>query len=100
MVITGRIYEIVHINDKVSQIVLRKRDKGKYELAAITVIGWWKDKAINELQLQPKDKIKANIRIRSNEFKGKYYSEAICREIYVVEKAPLKFDKHTGELFE
>lgn len=99
MVITGRIYDIVHLNDKVSQIILRKRDKGKYELAAINVIGWWKDKAINELELKPKDKIKANIRIRSNEYKGKYYTEAVCREIYLVEKAPIKFDAKTGELF-
>ena len=52
-----------------------------------------------EQDLKPKDKIKANFRIRSNEHKGRYYSEAICREIYIVEKAPIKFDKKTGELF-
>jgi hypothetical protein len=98
MIITGRIFDIIHVNDKVSQIILRKKDRGKYELSALTIIGWWKDKAF-EQDLKPKDKIKANFRIRSNEHKGRYYSEAICREIYVVEKAPIKFDKKTGELF-
>jgi len=98
MVITGRIYDIVKVNDKVVQIILRKRDKGKYELAALTLFGWWKDKA-EELELIPKDKIKANFRIRSKEWKGKYYTEAVCREIYIMGKAPYKVDIHTGELF-
>ena len=29
MVYTGRIFEIVHVNDKVSQIILKKKDKDK-----------------------------------------------------------------------
>ena len=99
MIITGRVYDIIHVNDKVSQIILRKKDRGKYELSALTIIGWWRDKALNDLELKPKDKIKAQFRIRSNFYNGKYYTEAIAREIYVVEKAPLKLDTKTGELF-
>lgn len=98
MQITGRIYEIVTVNEKVIQIILRKKDRGKFELSALTLFGYWKDKAM-EQGLRPKDKIKANFRIRSNEHKGRYYSEAMCREIYIVEKAPYKVDISTGELF-
>jgi len=98
MQITGRIYEIIKINEKVIQIVLRKKDRGKYEFSALTLFGYWKDKAI-EQELRPKDKIRANFRIRSNEYNGRYYSEAMCREIYIIEKAPYKVDITTGELF-
>ena len=107
MIITGRIFDIVHVSDTIAKIILRKKDRGKYELAAITVIGWWRDKAINELQLKPKDKIKANIRIRSKEVNGKYYTDVICREIYVVENSSGKyypentlFDEETGEVID
>jgi hypothetical protein len=100
MIISGRVYDIVKITDNVYQIILRKKDRGNYELSALTIIGWWKDKALNEAGLQVKDKIKAKFRIKSKEYKGKYYTEAICREIYIVEKAPVKFDKKTGELFD
>ena len=51
MVYTGRIFDIVHINEKVTQIVLRKKDKDKIVPVAITVMGYWKDKAFNELKL-------------------------------------------------
>ena len=106
MIITGRIYEIVHISDTIAKIVLRKRDRGKYELAAITVCGWWRDKALIDLNLKPKDKIKANIRIRSKEVNGKYYTDVVCREVYLVEEnnntenTHTLFDEETGEVID
>ncbi len=97
-IITGRIYDILKVSDKLWYVVLRKRDRGKYELSALTVFGWWKDKA-EQLGIKPKDKIKANYRIRSKEYNGKYYTEAVCREIMIIEQAPFKVDIQTGELF-
>ena len=98
MQISGRIYDIVIVNEQVTQIILRKKDRGKYELSALTLFGYWKDKAMDQ-GLRPKDKIRANFRLRSNEHKGRYYTEAMCREIYIVEKVPYKVDITTGELF-
>jgi len=101
-VLTGRIFEILHINDICTQIVVRKKDRGKTELWSITLYGWWKDKAM-EQDLRQKDKIKVSYRVRSKEFDGKYgrkyYDECVGRQVYVVEKAPYRLDKSTGELF-
>ena len=100
MVITGRIFDIVHISDKVAQIVLKKKDKDKFILVAISVFGFWRDKAINELKLKNKDKIKANIYMKSKLYNGKYYTDVYFREIYILEKATqgLFVDKETGEI--
>jgi len=112
MIYTGRIFDIVHVNEKVSQIILRKKDKDKIVPVAITVIGYWKDKALNELKLKPKDKIRGNLYLKSSLWKGKYYTEAFFREVYLVEPAPVKIgenlfqtdegivDLESGELIE
>jgi hypothetical protein len=94
MVYTGRIFDIIHINEKVSQIVLRKKDKDKIVPVAITIMGYWKDKAFNELKLKPKDKIRGNLYLKSNLWKGKYYTDACFREVYLVEPAPIKMGEN------
>lgn len=112
MIYTGRIFDIVVINDKVAQIVLRKKDKDKIVPVAITIMGYWKDKALKDMKLKPKDKIRGNIYLKSNLFKGRYYTDVIFREIFLVEPAPVKMsglfvetdeglvDTDTGELIE
>jgi len=109
MVYTGRIYDIIHVNDKVAQIVLRKKDKDKIVPVAISVMGYWRDKALNEMKLKPKDKIRGKLYLKSNLWKGKYYTDAFFREIHLVEPAPIEMknlfqsdeglvDTETGEL--
>jgi len=103
MNITGRIYDIVIITDTIAQIIIRKKDKDKIYPVAIKVMGYWKDKAIKELNLKPKDKIKGNIYMRSKLYNGKYYTDVFFREIFVIEKAPIKLnelfvDTETGEI--
>jgi len=103
MQITGRIFDIVTINDKVSQIVIRKKDKDKVVPVAITIMGYWKDKAINELKIRQKDKIKGNLYLKSRIYNDKYYTDVFFREIFVIEKAPINMntlfvDKTTGEI--
>ena len=103
MVITGRIFDIVTINDKVAQIVIRKKDKDKVVPVAITIMGYWKDKALNELKIRQKDKIKGNVYLKSRIYNEKYYTDVFFREIFVIEKAPINMntlfvDKETGEI--
>lgn len=113
MIYTGRIFDIVEINEKVAQIVLRKKDKDKIVPVAITVMGYWKDKALRDMKLKPKDKIRGNIYLRSNLYKGRYYTDVMFREVFLVEPAPVKMnsglfvetdegliDTETGELVE
>jgi hypothetical protein len=103
MVYTGRIYDIVHVSDMVSQIILKKKDRNKNILVAIKVMGFWKDKAFNELKLKKKDKIRGNIYLKSNLYNEKYYTDVFFREIFLVEtssvlEAPSMFteDEESG----
>jgi hypothetical protein len=91
--ITGRIFDIVVIKDNIAQIVLRKKCMDKIVPLAITVYGFWKDKAIKELQLKAKDMIRGNLYMRSRLHNGKYYTDLFFREIFVVERAPIKMNE-------
>jgi len=97
VVIVGRIWEIKVVNDKVAHIVLRKKMNNKIVPVAISVFGYWKDK-IFEMKLKPKDKIKANIYMKSKEWNGKWYTDVYFREVYLIEKAPIAMNERN--LFE
>ena len=103
-VMTGKIFDIVHLSDKSVQIVLRKKQGDKFGLVAIGVFGFWRDKAINELNLKPKDKIKGKLYFSSRltKDKSRYWTDVCFKEIFVLEKAvninTLFVDKETGEI--
>jgi hypothetical protein len=99
MVITGRIFDIVIVSDKVAQIVLKKKMADKIVPVAIAVFGYWKDKIINEMKLKPKDKIKGNIYLKSRIYNGKYYTDIYFKEVYMVEEYVKPFS-NIGNLFE
>jgi hypothetical protein len=86
MNITGRIFDIHIINDKSAQIVLKKKLGDKIVPVAIEVFGYWKDKALNELKLKPKDKIRGNFYLKSKLYKGKYYTDIFFKEIMKIEE--------------
>jgi hypothetical protein len=102
-VISGRIFDIIIVNEKVAQIVINKKDsKGKIIPLTISVVGFWKDKIKN---LKQKDKIRANLYMKSNFYNGKYYTDVQFKEIDLIEPAPIKMsstmlfvDKETGEI--
>jgi len=92
-VITGRIFEIIVISEKVAQIVINKKDsKGKVIPIAISVVGFWKDKAMN---LKQKDKIRGNLYFKSNLYNGKYYTDVQFKEIDILEQAPINMSQRT-----
>jgi hypothetical protein len=88
MEITGRIYHINPINDKVIQIVLKKKVYGKDTPIAFAVVGYWKDVVTNNLKLKIKDKIKGTVILKSNLYKGKYYTDVTLRDIELVPDKP------------
>jgi hypothetical protein len=102
-VITGRIFDIIIVSEKVAQIVINKKDnKGKIIPISISVVGFWKDKIMN---LKQKDKIRGNLYMKSNLYNGKYYTDVQFKEIHLIEQAPIKMgsttlfvDKETGEI--
>ena len=85
--IIGRIFEIVEITPKFAQIVLKKKIDNKMSLCAFSVSGYWRDKALVELALKPKDKIKANFYHKSekNLERNRYYNDIFFKQIYLVE---------------
>jgi hypothetical protein len=92
-VITGRIFEIIVVSEKVAQIVINKKDsKGKVIPIAISVVGFWKDKAMN---LKQKDKIRGNLYFKSNLYNGKYYTDVQFKEIDLLEQAPINMSQRT-----
>jgi hypothetical protein len=93
MVITGRIFDIVIINEKVAQIVLKKKVNEKIVPVAISIFGFWKNKALDEMKIKLKDKIRGNVYMKSNVYKGKYYTDVFFKEIYFAEE---KSDINTG----
>jgi len=112
MVIVGRIFDIVVLNDKVAQVVLRKKVSDKVVPVAITVFGYWKDRIINEMKLKPKDKIKGNVYMKSKLYNGKYYTDVYFKEVYLIEEGPKAMasglfqtdqgivDEETGEIID
>lgn len=102
-VLSGRIFEIIIVNEKVAQIVINKKDKnGKVIPITVSVVGFWKDKITN---LKQKDKIRGNLYLKSNLYNGKYYTDVQFKEIDLLEPAPVKMgtntlfvDMETGEI--
>lgn len=113
MIITGRIFEIIEENDMVALIVIRKKVNNKVVPVALKVFGYWKDKCLKgENKLVVRDKIRANVYLKSKLYKEKYYTDVFLKEIFVIEPAPVKFnelfqqqqpqedfDEDTGEVF-
>jgi hypothetical protein len=92
-IITGRIFDIIVVSEKVAQIVINKKDsKGKVIPITISVVGFWKDKA---MKLKQKDKIRANLYLKSNLYNGKYYTDVQFKEIDVLEQAPINMSQRT-----
>lgn len=100
----GTIFDIKVLSEGSAQIVLKHKDRGKIVPVAYFVFGYWKDKAIKELQLKQKDKIRANVYMKSNFYNGKWHTDVFFREIIVLQKAREKqttfIDKETGEIFQ
>jgi hypothetical protein len=93
MVITGRIFDIVIISDKVAQIVLKKKMNDKIVPVAISIFGYWKTKALEEMKVKMKDKIRGNVYMKSKVYNGKYYTDVFFKEIYFAEE---RGDMNTG----
>ena len=87
MEITGRILTINVISEKVAQVVIKKQVDGKVVPIAINLFGFWKDR-MQELHLNKGDKISGRLYIKSNLWKGKYYTDVYFKAIEKIENKP------------
>lgn len=85
--IVGRILTINKVSDKVSQVVIKKQVQGKQTPIAIDVFGFYKDK-MEDLKLMKNDKIQGRVYIKSNLYKGKWYTDFYFKDIKRYEPKP------------
>lgn len=97
MEITGRVFHINHLNPKVIQVVIKKKVRGKTMPIAFAVLGFWKDKVVNELKLKKNDKIRGRVEMKSKLYNGKYYTDVVLYDIELVPDKP-KEDKSTDQM--
>ena len=90
MTIIGRIFDILVLDEKSVQVVLKKKLGNKVVPIAFNLFGYWKDKAIKDMKLKRKDKIKANVYMKSRLWKGKYLTDVYFREIFLIEPSKEK----------
>jgi len=113
MIYTGRVFDIVEETNLVAKIVLRKKNADKFVMVAVSVFGFWKDKILLEKKLKKKDKIRANLYLKSRIYNGKYYTDVYFKDVDIVEsynpsvitdpnQAQVfpNFDEETGEVFD
>jgi hypothetical protein len=74
MEINGRIYTINNLAKNSAQVVIKKTINRKQTLIAINVFGKWKDK-MDAMKLLKNDKIKGTLYLKSNLYKGKFYTD-------------------------
>lgn len=84
MDITGRVFEIQHVSDKLIKLVIKKRVQGKTVPIAFAVFGFWRDVVIKELRIKKGDKISAIVVLKSNLYKGKWYTDASMKNIELI----------------
>jgi hypothetical protein len=85
--IVGRILTINKVSDKVSQVVIKKQVQGKQTPIAIDVFGFYKDK-MEALKLMKNDKIQGRVFVKSNLYKGKWYTDFYFKDIKRYEPKP------------
>lgn len=84
MEVTGRVFHINLLNQKVIQVIIKKKVRGKTTPIAFDVLGFWKDKVLNELRLKKNDKIRGRVELKSRLYNGKYYTDVVLKNIEIV----------------
>jgi len=99
MVIEGYIFDKINISEKVTQIVMRKKHKDRYNYICFVAFGWVKEK-IEELDLDQKDKVRIEYYIKSKKWNERYSTDAIIEKIELKERRTnqIRVDFETGEI--
>jgi hypothetical protein len=90
-ILQGRILTINIISEKSAQIVLQKQVNRKKTPIAINIWGVSKFK-MDALKLQPKEKIEGRVYLKSNLYKGKWYTDLYFLDVFRSVDKP-KYDK-------
>jgi len=96
---TGRIFAINYISDKSAQIVLKKQSRGKNVPIAINTYGRMKFD-VDNMKLLKNEKVSVRFLLKSNLFKGKWYSDiSMISILRVTVTKPFVEGKESVDLF-
>jgi hypothetical protein len=100
MVIEGYVYDKIQVNEKLTQIIIKKKHKELFLFQAYVAFGWLINE-IEKLDIQKKDKVRIEYHIKSKKWETKYSTNAIIETIIVKERrtAQVHIDYETGEIF-
>lgn len=101
MVIEGYVYDRIEVNEKVIQIIIKKKYKEIYLFNAFISFGWIKDLII-EQDIRQKDKVRIEYHIKSKKWNDRYLTELIIDKIDIKERRNNQtfVDFETGEIIE
>jgi hypothetical protein len=88
LTITGRVFDIEQINEKVCKVIIQKQVRGEKVPMAFACLGKQRDVVIEKLKLKKKDKITANIDIKSRLYNGKWYTDVTMYNIELIPDKP------------
>lgn len=86
MVIRGKIFDIINVNDKVTQVVIMVKKDEKYHPICLCAYGDVKS-LICQIKLLKNDFVKITYFVRSKKFEDKYYTTAVIEKIVIIEKS-------------
>jgi hypothetical protein len=114
MNIEGKVFDLITRNEKVWEVVIRKKHKDK--IIPISFVAFsYMISIVKALNIKPKDRIKIQFHLASKMFSERYYTSAIIDKIDIlqrdmgtsnmfhVENGDEAFDEvdiETGEIFE
>lgn len=98
LTITGRVFDIEQINEKVCKVIIQKQSRGEKVPMAFACLGKQRDVVIEKLKLKKKDKITANIDIKSRLYNGKWFTDVTMYNIELIPDKPKEKPEAQEEL--
>ncbi len=99
MVIKGTVVKIIHLNENMSNLILRKKEKGSY--VTICFLAFEEQKRIiHQLNVIAGDGVKITAHIFSKKYNEKYYTSIVIDKLVITNKKTdlSMVDLTTGEL--
>jgi hypothetical protein len=100
MVFTGRVLNVIEINEKITQVIVQHKKGEVFFPICFTAFGKARQN-VNKLVVEKKDIVKINYHIKSKKSDERYFTTVVVDDIKITKKRPLQFsfDIETGEVF-
>lgn len=100
MEISGKVFQIIEVNNFVVKLVIQKRVSGKQTPIALDALGHHRDEVL-KLGLKKGDKIWGRVQLKSKLHNGRYYTDVTIKDVQLLQpkpKKPKQSDPNQGEM--